>query len=146
MSRRIFVGLTALVIAGPTLADDKAAQKFCPVMTTDEIDPENAKTVTYQGVKILLCCDACVAKFNREPSAYLDTKLIPGLAGKKLPKREIEQIYCPVLKERKVNSKDPSITYKSVKIYFYNEVAKQRFEKDPERYADPKLLPQLPKK
>ena len=28
----------------------------------------------------------------------------------------------------------------------YRSIAKQRFEKDPERFADPKLLPQLPKK
>lgn len=139
--------LACLALSAATLAaDDKPKQKFCPVMTTDEIDPAEAKTVTYKGVKIFLCCDACVGKFNREPSAYLDPKLIPGLAGMKLPKREIEQVYCPVLKERKVSSKDPSTVYKGVKIYFYNAVAKQRFEKDPERYADPKLLPQLPKK
>src|SRR5260221_13179619 len=119
--------------AQPLIAEDKAKQKFCPVMTTDEIDPDNAKTVTYKGVKILLCCDSCVAKFNREPSAYLDAKLIPALEGKELPKREIEQVYCPVLKERKVSSKDPSTMYKGVKIYFYNDVAKQRFEKDPAR-------------
>ena len=50
-----------------------------------------------------------------------------------------------MLKERKVSSKDPSTTYKGVKVYFFNDVAKQRFEKDPARYADPKVLPQLPK-
>ncbi len=122
------------------------AQKFCPVMTTDEIDPKESKTINYKGVKIYLCCDQCVGKFNRDPAAYLDPKIIPGLAGMELPKRDIEQVYCPVLKDRKVSSKDPSTTYKGVKIYFYNDIARQRFEKDPERYADPAILPQLPKK
>jgi len=143
---RLFAFAVAFAVCGHAVqADDKTKQKFCPVMTTDEIDPDNAKSVTYKGVKILLCCDACVAKFNREPSAYIDPKLVPELAGKELPKREIEQVYCPVLKDRKVNSKDPSTMYKGVKIYFYNDVAKQRFEKDPERYLDRKILPQLPK-
>lgn len=140
------LALLALVPgASPRAADEPAKQKFCPIMTTDEIDPAEAKTVTYKGVTIYLCCDTCVGKWNREPSAYLDTKLIPGLAGKELPKREIEQVYCPVLKERKVSSKDPFVMYKGVKIYFFNDVAKKRFEKEPERYADRKILPQLPK-
>lgn len=125
---------------------DPKAQKFCPVMTTDEIDPKASKAVEYKGVKIYLCCDQCVGKFNREPSAYLDAKLIPGLAGKELPKREIEQVFCPVLKDRKVSSKDVSTTYMGVKVYFYSDLAKARFEKDQARYADPAVLPQLGKK
>jgi len=140
------LALLALVPGSTSFAaDPPAAQKFCPIMTTDEIDPNEAKVVTYKGVKILLCCDTCVGKWNREPSAYLDPKLIPALAGMELPKREIEQVYCPVLKERKVSSKDPFAMYKGVKVYFFNDVAKKRFEKEPERYADRKVLPQLPK-
>jgi len=133
--------------AAPITANSNPeAQKYCPVMTTDEIDPKASKAVTYKGVKIYLCCDACVGKFNRDPAAYLDSKIVPALAGLELPKRDIEQMYCPVLKDRKVSSKDPSTTYKGVKVYFYNDLARQRFEKDPERYADAKLLPQLPRK
>ena len=119
------------------------AQKFCPVMTQDEIDPDASATVVYQGVKIYLCCDQCVARFKRDPAAYLDPAIIPGLAGKELPKRDLEQVYCPVLTDRKVSSKDPSTTYKGVKVYFYNDLARQRFLKDPERFADPAVLPQL---
>jgi len=130
----------------PAPATPAGAQKFCPVMTTDEIDPAESKAVMYKGVKIYLCCDQCVGKFNRDPAAYLDVKFIPGLAGMELPKRDIAQLYCPVLKDRKVSSKDPSTTYKGVKVYFYNDLVRQRFEKDPERYADPAILPQLPKK
>ncbi|HEV3386489.1 MAG TPA: hypothetical protein VG097_16820, partial [Gemmata sp.] len=119
------------------------AQKYCPVMTEDEIDPKESSVVDYKGVKIYLCCDQCVGKFRRDPAAYLDPKIIPGLAGMELPKRDIEQVFCPVLKDRKISSKDPSTTYKGVKIYFYNDIARQRFEKDPERYADTAILPQL---
>jgi len=141
--------LAALVLAlGPLVsrADEPKAQKFCPVMTTDEIDPDSSATVEYKGVRIYLCCDQCVSRFKRDPAAYLDPKIVPALSKIELPKRDIEQVYCPVLKDRKVSSKDPSIVYKGVKVYFYSDLARQRFEKDPERYADPKVLPQLPKK
>jgi YHS domain-containing protein len=121
-------------------------QKFCPIMTQDEIDPKESKTVEYKGVKIYLCCDTCVARWKKDPAAYLDPEFIPALKGMELPKRGIEQRFCPVFRDKKVSEKDPSITYKGVKIYFYNDTAKGRFEKDPERYADPKFLPQLPKK
>lgn len=142
---RLIVLAAIAMAVGTVAADDKPKQKFCPVMTTDEIDPENAYEVDYKGVKILLCCNTCVAKFKRDPAAYLDAKLLPQLAGKELPKRTIAQVYCPVYKDRKVSEKDPVVTYKGVKVYVYNEVARQRFEKDPARYADPKVLPQLPK-
>ena len=142
---RLFALALLVCLPGTPRAADDTKQKYCPIMTTDEIDPAEAKTVTYKGVKVFLCCDTCVAKWNKEPSAYLDAKLIPGLVGKELPKREIEQVYDPVLKERKVSSKDTFAMYKGVKVYFFNETAKKRFEKEPERYADKKVLPQLPK-
>ena len=135
-----------LALGHTARAADPKTQQYCPVMTTDEIDPKKSATVDYKGVKIYLCCDTCVAKFKRDPAAYLDPKFVPALAGKELPKRDIAQVYCPVLKDRKVSSKDPSTTYKGVKVYFYNDIANQRFEKDPERYANPTILPQLPKK
>jgi YHS domain-containing protein len=146
---RLFLAALALFVATSARAELKAAppaQKFCPVMTQDEIDPKESVTVTYQGVKIYLCCDTCLAKFKRDPAAYLDPKIIPALDGKKLPARGIEQQFCPVYTDRKVSQKDPSTTYKGVKVYFFNETAKTRFEKDPERYAKPEILPQLPKK
>lgn len=130
--------------AAPAKGDDTTkVQKFCPVMTTDEIDPANAYEVEWKGVKIFLCCNACVGKFKRDPAAYLDAKLIPALEGKELPKRDIEQVYCPVYRDRKVSSKDPFTVYKGVKVYVFSDIARQRFEKDPERYADVAVLPQL---
>ncbi|MFM8272572.1 MAG: hypothetical protein ACKODX_09590 [Gemmata sp.] len=139
----------ALLVLAPVHADPPKAtpaeQKLCPVMTKDEIDPKYSKYETYKGVKIYLCCDTCVAKFRRDPAAYLDPKYVPALAGTELPRRGIEQQFCPVYRDKKVSEKDPTTTYKGVKVYFYDATAKNRFEKDPERYADPAVLPQLPK-
>lgn len=145
MSRTAWFTPLFLVAVAPALAKDTKVQKFCPVMTTDEVDPAASAAVEYKGVRILLCCDTCVAKFKRDPVAYLDPKFIPALAGKDLPKRDIEQVYCPVYPDRKVSSKDPSTTYRGVKVYLYNALAKQRFERDPARYGKPEILPQLPK-
>jgi YHS domain-containing protein len=132
--------------ADPAPKAEPKVQKFCPVMTKDEVDLNHSKWVDYKGVKVYLCCDTCVARFKRDPAAYLDPKFIPGLAGMELPKRGIEQEYCPVYRDKKVSSTDPSGMYKGVKVYFYNASAKERFERDPDRYVDPKILPQLPKK
>lgn len=142
-----FVLLAAPVVAAdPPKPKAPVEQKFCPVMTKDEIDPDHAKYETYKGVKIYLCCDTCVAKYRRDPAAYLDPKFVPGLAGLELPNRGIEQQFCPVYRDKKVSQKDPFTTYKGVKVYFYNDTAKARFARDPERYADATILPQLPKK
>jgi YHS domain-containing protein len=143
---RLCLAAVLVLVASTALGKQPKVQKYCPVMTKDEIDPKESKSVDYKGVKIYFCCDTCVGKFKRDPAAYLDPKFIPALAGKELPKRTILQEYCPVYTDRKVSEKDPSVTYKGVKVYFYNDTAKTRFEKDPERYADPAILPQLPKK
>ena len=144
---RCCIALAALAAATALHAEPPKApakeQKFCPVMTQDEIDPKESVTVTWNGVKIYLCCDTCVSKFKRDPAAYLDPEFIPALAGMKLPDRGIEQKFCPVYTDKKVSQKDPFATYKGVKVYFYNATAKSRFEKDPERYAKPEILPQL---
>ncbi len=58
------LGEAKSVAAAPA---DPKAQKFCPVMTTDEIDPSASATVEYKGVKIYLCCDACVSEIQARP-------------------------------------------------------------------------------
>lgn len=152
MSRALLAALVLFVAsarAEPPKADPKAeskVQKYCPVMTKDEVDLNVSKSVDYKGVKIYLCCDTCVTRFKRDPAAYLDPKFVPALAGLELPKRGIAQQFCPVYRDKVVSEKDPSATYKGVKVYFWNATAKERFERDPERYADPAVLPQLPKK
>jgi YHS domain-containing protein len=119
-----------------------AKQTVCPVMTKAEVD-DTSDEVEWDGVKVKMCCGTCVAKFKKEPEAYLLPELLPQLAGKTLPKRKIEQVYCPVARDKVVSSRDVSARYKGVTVYFWNAAAKRKFEADPEKYADPKVLPQL---
>jgi YHS domain-containing protein len=106
-------------------------QKFCPVMTKDEIDPDHAKFETYKGVKIYLCCDTCVTRFRRDPAAYLDSKFVPALAGLELPKRGIEQQFCPVYRDKKVSAKDPSRRTRARRSTSTTPTAKARLREGP---------------
>ena len=117
-------------------------QTVCPIMTRVDIG-NDAKEVDYNGTKVLLCCGTCVKKFNADPAAYLLPQFLPQLAGKPLPARSIQQVYCPVYKDRVVSEKDPSVTYKGKTIYLFNKQAVAKWEANPEQYADAALLPQL---
>ena len=77
MTRPCLAALVLTLATTVATADDPKAQKFCPVMTTDEIDPDSSPTVEYKGVKIFMCCDQCVARFKRDPAAYLDPSSSP---------------------------------------------------------------------
>jgi YHS domain-containing protein len=94
-------------------------------------------------VKIKLCCSACLKKWNADPEAYLNLQLLPQLKDMDLPKRTLEQVFCPVFPDRVVSPKDPSVEYRGVKVYLFNETARQKFLEDPAKYADPQVLPQL---
>jgi uncharacterized GH25 family protein/YHS domain-containing protein len=119
-----------------------AAQVFCPVMTNVEID-EDASVVTYKGQDVLLCCSKCVKKWKKDPEAYLLPEILPQLTNLDLPERVLEQVYCPVFPTRVVSDKDPFVMYKGAKVYLFNKTAVRRWNDNPEKYADSKLLPQL---
>lgn len=119
-----------------------ATQEFCPVMTRVPVG-NDSKEVEWNGVKVKLCCSTCVKKWAAEPEAYLLPELLPQLKGKELPKRKTEQTYCPVNRDRVVSSKDPSTEFKGAKVYFFNEAARKKFLAEPDKYADPAVLPQL---
>jgi hypothetical protein len=123
-------------------ADVAGRQTRCPIMTSSEVN-DDSPVVEYQGVQIRLCCSACRRKWEAEPAAYLDPKVLPQLAGKELPRRPIEQVYCPVYRDRVVSSKDPFVVYKGAKVYLFNQSAVEKWQESPEKYADPRLLPQL---
>jgi len=132
----------ARAVETPKASDRPGEQVFCPIMTTVPINA-NARDVEYKGVTIKICCSTCIKKWNAEPEAYLDVALLPQLKGMALPKRAIEQVRCPVYTDRVVSSKDLTVDYKGVKVYLFNETAKTKFLAEPEKYADPKVLPQL---
>jgi YHS domain-containing protein len=128
----------------PTETKPAAAGKqvLCPVMTSVPVDGDSA-VVEYRGVKVFLCCRACVRKWNADPEAYLNAKLLPQLAGAPLPERALKQVYCPVYRDRVVSAKDPYVMYRGEKVYLFNQNAVRRWKQDPQKYADPRILPQL---
>ena len=155
----LVVALVATNLTAQEVKDDKKKtvddQTLCPIMVKRKIENEGEDEVSIveytfkegknkgEVVKVALCCDVCVKKWKADPEAYLDVKFIPQLEGMDLPKRKIEQMYCPVYPDRKVSEKDTVVEYKGKKIYVFNKSAKRKFERRPEKYADPKILPQL---
>jgi N-acetylneuraminic acid mutarotase/YHS domain-containing protein len=117
-------------------------QAFCPVMPSITVDAE-ARVIEHLGEKIKLCCATCEKKFKADPEAYLNLALLPQLKGKDVPTRKLEQVYCPVYRDRIVSEKDPFVMHEGVKIFVFNQSAVKKFENNPEAYLDPKLLPQL---
>ena len=148
-SRSGSVALTEAIVPSccaeprPTLKPARSGeQAFCPVMTDMPVN-EDSPTVEYQGIKVRLCCSACLRKWKADPTAYLDPRRLPQLAGMQLPERAIPQVYCPVYRNRVVSANDPSVIYKGKKVYLFNQTAVRKWEENPEKYADPAILPQL---
>ena len=54
--------------AGPPPALLAAAQTTCPVMEGKRINPK--LFVDYQGVRIYVCCNACVKAVRKDPGKY----------------------------------------------------------------------------
>lgn len=59
-----------LAIGGAALAapPETVINKWCPVMTDEEIDPD--LTIEYRGKTIAFCCDICIRKFRANPAKY----------------------------------------------------------------------------
>ncbi len=119
-----------------------AAQTHCPIMTDTELGKDDPE-IEYHGVKVRVCCDACLQKFEADPDAYVQSPLLPQLKGMELPRRQLAQVYCPVYPQRVVSAQDPFVMYQGQKIYLFNRTAVKRWNADPERYANPQILPQL---
>jgi N-acetylneuraminic acid mutarotase/YHS domain-containing protein len=136
------VDLSKPYVEAKTADVGEMTQKFCPVMTGEEIDKDST-VLDYKGKKVALCCDNCVAKFEKDPDNYANVKILPQLAGLEIPKRMIEQVYCPVNKENVISAKDVSVEFKGKTIYLFDKAAKRKWDADPEKYADAKILPQL---
>jgi len=126
----------------PAFVAKPGEQNYCPVMTKTIVEAES-REVEYNGVKIKLCCSACIRKWKANPEAYLNVAILPQLKDVVLPKRKLEQVYCPVYVDRIISEQDPSTEYKGTTIYFFNESAKKKFLADPTKYADAGKLPQL---
>ncbi len=117
-------------------------QTMCPVMTSKRVNHESPVAV-YRGRPVALCCETCLAKWDRNPDSYAAVAQIPQLRGLIVAPRKIEQVYCPVYKDRVVTSDDPSVEYLGKTIHLFNRAAVRRWNDDPKRHADVDVLPQL---
>ncbi len=135
-------GNLPMISKGAADANKNNSQTHCPILT-DVLIGADAIEVEYGGMKIKLCCATCLRKWNADPEAYLNRQWLPQLGETQLPKRTIEQVYCPVYPNRVVSTKDPYVEHNGVKIYLFNATTKRKFLAEPQKYLDPKVLPQL---
>ncbi|MEM6674790.1 MAG: kelch repeat-containing protein [Planctomycetota bacterium] len=124
-------------MAGAAASSERTAnagvQERCPVMQADFVS-EDGPVVQFNGVDVKLCCEMCEKKWNAEPEAYLNVALLPQLAEQEIPARKIEQVYCPVFRDRVVSSLDPTKEIDGKTIYFFSRSALRRYGKNPDRY------------
>lgn len=140
-------------------AEEAPANKHCPMMTEDETESEHQ--VDFKGTPVALCCGKCERIWNADPKAaayYVKVStelgLLPQFKGKEkalgldtiqlLPQR-----YCPINQKSLITPSSPSVDYRGVKVYFFNDKAKASWAKNPEAAAkkaiDAGILPQLKK-
>lgn len=145
--------ITLSGFAIPVFSADPA-HKRCPIMTDDEVDAEYI--VESSGVPVGLCCGKCDKLWKKNETYYikagLELGLLPQFKGKEaelgldkvvlLPQR-----FCPINDKNIVTPDSPSVEYKGVKVYFYNEAALKKWEAAPDASAEKAvkagLLPQL---
>jgi len=159
-----FLGVLALA-AGAMAADKytpaqlKAAAKacssvngLCPVMG-NLVTPKGG-SATYKGEKVSFCCKGCAAKFNADPTRYMDlmrmnppkywyASKLPAVSAMRKAKAAVKSANgrCPVMGKLVTPTGGTSV-YKGQKIQFCCPGCKGRFEKAPEKYmrimrADP---------
>ncbi|MCW1915070.1 hypothetical protein OJ996_15900 [Luteolibacter sp. GHJ8] len=149
----------SLLTAGFAFAADAPANNKCPMMTEDEVEEDNE--VEFKGVPVALCCGKCskIWEADEKVAAYYvkvatELGLLPQFKGKEkeLGLDTIEllpQRYCAIHQKSLISPSSPFVEYQGQKVYFFNDKAKQRWEKDPEAAAkkaiDAGVLPQLKK-
>ncbi len=119
-----------------------AGQQYCPIMTDERIDTD-CPTATYKGRRVAVCCDTCLTKWYDNPDEYASIANLPQLEGVEIPRRKLAQTYCPVFSNRVVTESDPYVIYQGKRVYVFNSAAKRRWNKNPEKYANRAILPQL---
>ncbi len=145
--------LTFLLLLTAILAAGEKNEK-CPLMTADDIDEE--QLIEYEGIKVFFCCQECRKHFNAQPKYVIKASLdlLPQFTAMKdrLKLDDIKlltQRYCPVQSKYLVTPDSPTVEYKGVKIYLWDEDAVKTWNADPhgcaKRAKDAGLLPQLDK-
>ena len=127
----------------------------CPLMTAEDVDSE--QLVEYEGITVLLCCQECRKLFNANPKYVIKAslELLPQFETMK-EKLELDKVkllpqrFCPINRTHLITPASPSLDYKGVKIYLWDEDAVAAWRKDPDgcakRGREAGLLPQLDKR
>lgn len=155
MKRLTFLTTSLLALLAKIPARGGEKNEKCPVMTAEDIDAE--QTVEYDGIPVRFCCRSCIKVWNRNPRYVIKASaaLLPqfeGMADKlELDKVVLlEQRFCPVNTTNLVTPDSPSVDFKGVKVYLWDEDCVKKWNEDPEgcarRAGEAGLLPQLPKK
>ena len=118
------------------LETEQIVQVACP-LTGKPVNKE--ATVELGKAKVGLCCEKCLAKFNKAEDDEAKLKMVFSPAAFK--KGFTAQTKCPV--SGKPIDPAQSVEYKGQKVYFCCPNCPAPFEKDPEKFAA--KLPQLKK-
>ena len=124
----------------------------CPIMTDDDVDKE--ETVEFEGVKVGLCCGKCGKMWAKNAAYYIKAapELLPQFKGMeaKLGLDKITllpQKFCPMKTKSLICPDSPSVEYKGVKVYFFDQKQIDKWNADVEgnakRATEAGLLPQL---
>ncbi len=150
---RLLLAILLLLSPAALMAGEKNAK--CPLMTGEDVDSE--QVVEYEGVKVLFCCQHCRKLFNANPKYVIKASLdlLPQFEALKA-KLDLDNVtllpqrYCPVEKKYLVTPDSPTVEYKGVKIYLWDEDSVKEWKKDPDgcakRALEAGLLPQLAEK
>jgi len=147
----LLAGICSLGLAMPShsFAQDN---KKCPIMTDDDIDTE--ETVEFEGVKVGLCCGKCAKMWGKNAKYYIKASpnLLPQFKGMeaKLGLDKItllSQKFCPIKTKSLICPDSPTVDYKGVKVYFFDQRGADKWKADPDgsakRAVEAGLLPQL---
>jgi YHS domain-containing protein len=153
MTARFSAFLALVVFPFALMAGEK--NEKCPLMTADDVDDE--QLVEYEGVKVLFCCQECRKLFNANPKYVIKAslELLPQFEAL-MDKLELDKVkllpqrFCPVTRTNLITPDSPSLKYKDVLVYLWDDKAVEAWKKDPDgcakRAVEAGLLPQLPKR
>lgn len=147
--------ILAILLLLPALLAAGEKNEKCPLMTDDDIDEE--QLVEYEGVKVYFCCQECRKAFNANPKYVVKASLdrLPQFAGMKdqLKLDDVKllpQKFCPIQTKYLVTPSSPTVEYKGVKVYLWDEEGVKAWNADPDgcarRAIEGGLLPQLGKR
>ena len=154
MTVRLLFALLLLLCPAGLPAEEKQRNEKCPLMTGEDVDSE--QLVEYEGKTVLFCCQECRKRFNANPKYVIRASLdlLPQFEPLKA-KLELDRVtllpqkFCPVMRTHLVTPECPTVKYRGVTVYLWNDRAVAAWNRDPDgvakRAIEAGLLPQLTK-